>query len=89
MYSKSLIIFLYLHLPRREREHNDRYRDDYRPRRRSGSPYHNRSNNYRSDRRRRYERSRSRSYSPRMYINYKILYNLLNVFFLFTGRARY
>ncbi|XP_011197846.1 transformer-2 sex-determining protein isoform X1 [Bactrocera dorsalis] len=50
---------------RREREHSDRYRDDYRPRRRSGSPYHSRNNNYRSDRRRRYERSRSRSYSPR------------------------
>uniref|UniRef100_A0A0A1XI74 Transformer-2 sex-determining protein n=1 Tax=Zeugodacus cucurbitae TaxID=28588 RepID=A0A0A1XI74_ZEUCU len=49
---------------RREREHNDRYRDDYRSRRRSGSPYHSR-NNYRSERRRRYERSRSRSYSPR------------------------
>ncbi|CAD7011866.1 transformer-2 sex-determining protein [Ceratitis capitata] len=49
---------------RREREYNDRYRDDYRPRRRSGSPFKNR-NNYRNDRRRRYDRSRSRSYSPR------------------------
>nr|CBJ17284.1 transformer-2 [Anastrepha aff. fraterculus 4 LS-2007]CBJ17290.1 transformer-2 [Anastrepha amita] len=48
---------------RRERD-NDRYRDDYRSRRRSVTP-HNSRNSYRGDRRRRYDRSRSRSYSPR------------------------
>lgn len=50
----------------RERgEYHDRYREEYRPRRRSPSPYAR--NNFRTnDRRRRYvDRSRSRSYSPR------------------------
>lgn len=44
----------------KEREYNDRYRDEYRGRRRSGSPYRDRRGRYGG-------RSRSRSFTPRRF----------------------